>query len=108
MADSNAGKGGMLFGWLKAAVTSVVGLVGGASLMYFSPLIDRVIKPGAPVANFQADTDGLKVVFHNRSSNTTEGWWDFGDGSALEPFQPGQESVTHSYARPGSYTIKLS
>src|SRR5207249_3724645 len=30
MADSNAGKGGVLFGWLKAAITSVAGLVGGA------------------------------------------------------------------------------
>jgi hypothetical protein len=108
MADSNGGKGGVLFGWLKAAITSVVGLVGGACLMYFSPLIDKVIKPGAPVANFQSETDGLKVVLHNRCSNSTEGWWDFGDGSALEPFQPGQESVTHTFARPGSYAVKLS
>jgi PKD repeat protein len=110
MADSNAGspKSGVLFGWLRAAVTSVVGLVGGACLMYFSPLIDKVIKPGAPVANFQSETSGLKVVFHNRSSNGAEGWWDFGDGSALEPFQPNQECVTHTYARPGSYAVKLS
>jgi hypothetical protein len=110
MADSHAGspKSGVLFGWLKAAITSVVGLVGGACLMYFSPLIDKVIKPGAPLANFQSETDGLKVVCHNRSSNSAEGWWDFGDGSALEPFQPEQPSVSHTYARPGSYTLKLS
>jgi hypothetical protein len=108
MADSNAAKGGVLFGWLKAAITSVVGLVGGACLMYFSPLIDKVIKPGGPVANFQSETDGLKVIFHNLSSNSSEGWWDFGDGSALEPFQPSQNAVSHTFAQPGSYTVKLS
>jgi PKD repeat protein len=106
MAETKAG--GVLFGWLKAAVTSVVGLIGGAGLMYFSPLLDRVIKPGAPVANFQSETQGLKVVFHDRSSNGTEGWWDFGDGSALEPYQPSAETVTHTYAQPGPYTVKLS
>ena len=106
MAESKAG--GVLVGWLKAAVTSVAGLVGGAGLMYFSPLLDKVIKPSAPVANFQTEADGLKVVFHNRSSNGSEGWWDFGDGSALEPYQPNAESVTHTYARPGAYTVKLS
>ncbi len=108
MADEKTGGArGVLFGWVKAGVTSVLGLVGGACLMYFTPLIDKVIKPGKPVANFQAEADGLKVVFHNRSSNGTEGWWDFGDGSALEPFQPGQD-VSHTYAHPATYTVKLS
>ncbi len=110
MADDKAGaaRGGVLFGWLKGVVTSIMGLVGGACLMYFSPLVNHVIQPGAPIANFQTETNNLKVVFHNRSSNGSHGWWDFGDGSALEPFQPNQESVTHTYAQPGSYTVKLS
>jgi hypothetical protein len=109
MADDKAtARGGGLFGWLRAAVTSVLGLVGGACLMYFSPLLDKVIKPGKPVANFQSEVDGLKAVFHNRSTGGSQGWWDFGDGSALQPFQPTQDVVTHTYTRAGSYTVKLS
>jgi hypothetical protein len=108
MADEKTGgAGGVLFGWAKAGVTSVLGLVGGACLMYFSPLIDKVIKPGKPVANFQAEADGLKVVFHNRSSNGNEGWWDFGDGSALEPYSAGKD-VNHAYTHPGAYSVKLT
>jgi PKD repeat protein len=101
-------KGGKLSGWIKAAITTVLGLVSGAGLMYLSPLLDKVIKPGKPVANFQYAIDGSQVTFHNRSTGGTEGWWDFGDGSALEPFVPGQDSVTHPYRKPGVYTVKLS
>jgi PKD repeat protein len=108
MADEKTGgPRGLLVGWFKALGTSVVGLVGGACLMYFSPLIDKVIKPGKPLANFQAESDGLKVVFHNRSSNGNDGWWDFGDGSALEPYQSGQD-VNHAYTHPGTYSVKLT
>src|SRR4051794_21433552 len=100
MADAAAG-GSRLFGWIRAGVVSLFGLVSGAALMYFTPLVDRFIKPGKPVANFQYEADGLKVAFHNRASGGADGWWDFGDGSALEPFSPTQETVTHTFVRPG-------
>src|ERR1019366_9701764 len=34
--------------------------------------------------------------------------WDFGDGSALEPFDPKLETVKHAYAKSGTYSVKLS
>src|SRR5262245_22466169 len=105
MADAQGGK---LFGWIKAGVTGLFGLVSGAVLVYFTPLVDRVIKPGKPVANFKVEADGLKVAFHNRSTGGGDGWWDFGDGSALEPFLSNEDAVTHTYAKPGVYTAKLS
>src|SRR5262249_15002744 len=46
--------------------------------------------------------------FQNRSSGATDGWWDFGDGSALEHFNPSQDAITHTYVRPGTYTAKLN
>ncbi len=101
------GAGGKLFGWLRAGMVSVGSLLAGAAMMYATSLVDQIIKPAAPVANFQADPDGLKVVFHNRSSGGREGWWDFGDGTALEPFVPDQ-NATHTYAKPGVYTVKLT
>src|SRR5262245_23776746 len=76
--------------------------------MYLSPLVDKVIRPAKPVANFSIAHEGLKVTFQNRSAAGTEGWWDFGDGSALEPFSPKQETVTHPYPKPGVYTAKLT
>src|SRR5438045_1217889 len=80
--------GGKSGGWFKAILTSIFGLFSGACLMYLSPLVDKVIKPSKPVANFAYQAQGLKVTFQNRSTGGQEGWWDFGDGSALEPFMP--------------------
>jgi PKD repeat protein len=110
MAEQPSGSGatGKLAGWLKGLVTSALGLCSGAVLMYVSPLIDRVVKPAKPVANFAAAAQGLQVTFQNRSTGGTEGWWDFGDGSALEPYVPTQGNLTHAYAKPGTYSAKLT
>ena len=52
-------------GWIKAGLTSLAGLVSGAVLMYASPLLDRVIKPDKPIANFQ-----YEVTFVNGASDS--------------------------------------
>jgi PKD repeat protein len=94
--------------WLKGLITSVLGLCSGAVLMYASPLIDRAVKPAKPLANFAAQPQGIQVAFQNRTTGATEGWWDFGDGTALEPFVPSQPVVSHTYPKSGTYTCKLS
>jgi hypothetical protein len=109
MAETESGgKGGRLGGWLKAGFTTLFGLASGAVLMYLTPLVDRVIKPSKPLANFGVELQGVQATFQNRAENGSEGWWDFGDGSPLEPFNPQQASLTHPYPRPGSYTAKLT
>jgi len=95
-------------GWIKALFTSVFGLVSGAALMYLTPLVNNVIKPGKPVPNFAQQASGLTVTFNNRSTGGTHGWWDFGDGAALEPYEPDKDTITHSYPRGGAYNVKLS
>jgi len=95
-------------GWIKALFTSVFGLVSGAALMYLTPLVNNVIKPGKPVPNFAQQASGLTVTFNNRSTGGTHGWWDFGDGSALEPYEPEKDTITHTYPRSGNYNVKLS
>jgi PKD repeat protein len=95
-------------GWIKAGVTSIVGLVSGAVIMYLTPVVNNAIKPAKPVANFATQATGLSVQFNNRSTGGTQGWWDFGDGTALEPFDPKLDIVKHTYAKPGTYTVKLS
>ncbi len=87
-------------GWLKAGITSVMGLCSGAVLMYVSPLVTNVVKPAKPLANFSQSVQGRTVTFQNRSSGASDGWWDFGDGSALERFPPPRTlSPIHSPAR---------
>lgn len=110
MAEENATSGikTSLTNWIKAGVTSVVGLVSGACLMYLTPIINSTIKPAQPIANFSTQITGLTVNFTNRSSGGVSGWWDFGDGSALEPFSAKQTILTHTYDRPGTYSVKLS
>ncbi|HYV37378.1 MAG TPA: PKD domain-containing protein [Gemmataceae bacterium] len=95
-------------GWLKALIAAVFSAASGAALMYASPLLDSVIKPAKPVANFQAQVNGLNVTFQNKSTGGHEGWWDFGDGSAMEPFVPDEPAIAHTYAKAGTYTVKLS
>jgi hypothetical protein len=94
-------------GWLKTFLGGLAGLLSGAVVMYLSPLLDRVVKPVKPVANFAVDQQDLTVTFHNRSVGGSQGWWDFGDGSPLEPMDPQRDIITHTYIHPGTYTAKL-
>lgn len=109
MADVKPqGVTGTLSGWMKAGLTSIVGLVSGAVLMYGTALLNNTIKPAKPVANFATQVTGLTVQFNNRSTSATQGWWDFGDGSALEPFDPKAEIIKHTFAKPGTYQVRLT
>jgi PKD repeat protein len=109
MSDKQAGESGKSSaGWLKTIAGTAAGLIGGGIMMYLSPLLDKVIKPARPVANFAVMHEGTTVTFHNRSTAVHSGWWDFGDGSPLEPVEVGRDVVTHTYSAPGDYTAKLS
>jgi PKD repeat protein len=103
-----AGVKGTLSGWIKALVTSIVGLVSGAIIMYLTPVVNNVIKPAKPVSNFATQVAGLTVQFNNRSTGGVQGWWDFGDGTALEPFDPKAENIKHVYPKAGTYQVKLT
>jgi PKD repeat protein len=92
--------------WVKTIVGTAGGLLSGAVAMYATAAFNQVVKPAKPVANFKYDCTGSAVRFQNLSG-TGQGWWDFGDGSALEPVAD-RPTVTHTYARPGDYTVKLS
>ncbi len=104
MAEEN--KGGKK-GWVKAGLGAVIGLFSGGAAMYATAVFNLVVKPPKPVANFAVAADGLTVTCSNRASGES-GWWDFGDGSPLEPFDAAQQSVQHTYAKPGSYAVKLT
>jgi PKD repeat protein len=99
-----AKKGG---GWTKAMLIGLLGVGGGAAGTYATAVVDRVVKPTKPVANFATSADGLTLTCQNHASGES-GWWDFGDGSALEPFKADGQAVTHAYAKPGTYTVKLT
>jgi hypothetical protein len=82
------------------------GILSGVAAMYATAIVNQVVKPVKPLANFAVETDGLTATFHNRYAG--EGWWDFGDGSALEPATADQESISHTYLKPGTYSAKLT
>lgn len=100
---AEGGQGGLL----KTVFGAMAGLFGGAAMMYVSPLVDRIVKPDKPMANFAVEQQGLSVLFHNRSTGGANGWWEFGDGAPLEPVAPEQATVAHTYTAPGTYTAKL-
>jgi PKD repeat protein len=101
-----AAKPSMVGGWMKAIAGGTVGLLGGAATMYSTAIFDKVIKPPKPMANFATKVDGLTLTCESRATGES-GWWDFGDGTALEPYQPNQ-TTTHAYAKPGNYSVKLT
>ena len=73
----------------------------------FSSEVSFVV-PYAPAPDFSAaPANGiapLNVTFTNTTTGTVTTWaWDFGDGSASTIKSP-----SHSYAAPGSYTVKLT
>lgn len=93
-------------GWMKAGILGVLGLGGGIAGTYTTAVVNTVIKPTKPVANFGVAAEGLGVSCQNQATGES-GWWDFGDGTSLVPFAADQ-TVTHTYAKPGNYTVKLT
>ena len=93
-------------GWMKASVLGVLGLGSGIAATYTTAIVNTVIKPTKPVANFSVAAEGLGVSCQNQASGES-GWWDFGDGTSLVPFAADQ-TVTHTYAKPGNYSVKLT
>lgn len=93
-------------GWIKAIILGVLGLGGGVAGTYATKVVNTVIQPPKPVANFSVAPDGLAVSCQNQATGES-GWWDFGDGTSLVPFAADQ-TVTHTYAKPGNYTVKLT
>jgi PKD repeat protein len=94
------------FGLLKLAFGGAAGLATGVIGVYATAIVDKVAKPPKPLANFSCTCDGLSVTCNNQASGQS-GWWDFGDGTTLEAFDPEQKQVTHAYEKPGSYSVKL-
>ncbi|MFO0863203.1 MAG: PKD domain-containing protein [Gemmataceae bacterium] len=94
--------------FLKTIMGSIAGMIGGAILMYLNNFVTGAIKPAKPVPNFSFQATGLTLQFQNRSTGGTSGWWDFGDGSALEPFDPKQPAITHTFPNFGSYNVRLT
>ena len=104
MADEKkGGKGGLV----KAGLGGMAGLMAGFVGVYATSIVDKVAKPSKPVANFAVSAEGLTVVCQNHASGDS-GWWDFGDGTPLEPFADGEQVVKHTYAKPGNYAVKLT
>ena len=93
-------------GLLKAMLIGFLGLGGGAAATYVTAVVDQIAKPTKPVANFAIAPEGMTLTCQNHASGQS-GWWDFGDGTPLEPFAPDQH-VTHVYTKTGSYTVKLT
>ncbi|MEY4394759.1 MAG: hypothetical protein RL595_2008, partial [Planctomycetota bacterium] len=54
-------------GWVKMVIGTIGGLLSGAAAMYVTPLVDKVVRPAKPIANFSYEKDGLKVRFQNLS-----------------------------------------
>lgn len=87
----------------------VVGLVVAGGLMWFTPLIDRYVKPAKPLANFSSEegTDSLTVTFKNLSQNAKQAKWDFGDGTPLEIVEGDQTELKHKFKKPNTYKVRL-
>lgn len=101
----------------KEQVKSIAGKVGGGimglvvagGLMWFTPLVDRFVKPAKPLANFASEegTDSLSVTFKNLSQNAKQAKWDFGDGTPLEIVEGTQSEVKHKFKKANTYKVKL-
>ncbi|MFO0937792.1 MAG: PKD domain-containing protein [Gemmataceae bacterium] len=108
MAEAAApAKSGALSGAVKTVMGGTVGLIGGVVTMYTTAFFDQVVKPPKPLANFTTKVDGQVLSCESKSTGDS-GWWDFGDGSALEPYTSDKPTISHQYTKTGSYNVKLT
>ena len=98
---------GHVGGWIKGVLGLFLGVGSGVVVMYSNAIVNSVVKPTRPVANFAVTAEGLTVTCVNHATGDS-GWWDFGDGSTLDPFDAGQQTQTHTYAKLGTYSVKLT
>ncbi len=91
---------------LRTMVGGTMGLMAGLMAAYVFAYVERVSQPEAPVANFTISADGTTIQCQNLALGYT-GWWDFGDGTPLVPFDPSASTVLHQYEKPGTYTVRL-
>src|SRR5262249_27591215 len=71
-SETKPATAGKISARLKTLLGSIAGLLSGAFMMYVSPLVDKVISPAKPVANFGVEYNGLTVAFTNQSANGSE------------------------------------
>ncbi|MCI5082438.1 MAG: PKD domain-containing protein, partial [Saprospiraceae bacterium] len=64
---------------------------------------DFVIALGEPIVAFTTMTNGLEVSFENQTTDGLDYEWEFGDGNTSQ-----EENPVHTYASPGTYTVRLS
>jgi len=65
-------------------------------------LTNYITVSAPPVADFEAAVDELTAQLTNTSQNADNYSWDFGDGATSTQVNP-----THTYDRPGAYTVTL-
>jgi PKD domain len=83
------------------------------SLIVVYTIMGTAAADSQPTANFITNSgqnplnplNPLTIQVTDKSSNADYVYFDFGDGSNLGPYPVGT-SVTHTYAKPGSYTIE--
>ncbi len=76
-----------------------------AKTVVYDSLIEWQVGLFDPLAQFTSIADSLQtnqITFQNESVNTTDYWWDFGDGNTSQETNP-----THVYAQSGTYVVEL-
>lgn len=64
---------------------------------------DLITVLSQPTVNFTFSTQGFTVNFTNQTVNGNTYLWNFGDGATSTQFSP-----SHTYAAPGTYTVRLT
>ena len=68
----------------------------------FDSLLNWRIGTYDPMASFNYQVNGSSISFYNTSLNSTQYFWDFGDGTTDTTSNP-----THNYVTQGTYTVTL-
>ncbi|MEZ4981323.1 MAG: PKD domain-containing protein [Saprospiraceae bacterium] len=70
--------------------------------IYYAPSFEVEVFSELQI-DFSISQSGYQIDLNNLSSGADSIVWDFGDGNSSD-----LENPTHTYANPGTYTVKLS
>lgn len=107
--DNNTSSANHLYTKDTTYTISLIAANGGCTDTVTKQNYLKVLPPFPKIVSASNTCEGTRgtVTFFHETQKAISGTWNFGDGTSA-PLQPGQSTISHTYAKTGSYKVALT